>query len=217
MKRGRNKNLYLVLVIFILLVLAGFYLTLSEIDSLRNDLTNLELALELSNEGNDVIGPKGAPFGGEATSTKTNEDALSQKEEKLIIIPTAIIFETLSSPLLSPQTKITVTVESVSKAENGTVSINIKAFTNEATAYSALELRDLFELLDLDAGGITQKLVKVEGSFDSIPPKSAVSGSVMFKIEPAKNSIILQINYDGIIKYYELNFSNRTYKETVLG
>ncbi len=213
MKRGRNKSLYVVLVIFILLVLTGFYLTLSEIDSLRDDLTNLELALELSNEENNVIG--------EATSTGNSDTPEDKspliKEDKLILIPTAIIFETLSSPLLSPQTKITVTVESVSKAENGTVSINIKAFTNEATAYSALELRDLFELIDLDAGGITQKPFNVGGSFDSIPQKSSVSGNVMFKIEPTKNSIILQVSYNGTIKYYELNFSKRTYKETVLG
>ena len=209
MKRGKNKNLYVVLVIFILLVLVGFYLILSEINNLRNDVRNIEFALEISKKENDIIG--------EATSTETNEDALSQKEERALVIPTAIIFETLSSPLLSPQTKITVTIEGVSKSEDGTVRINIKAFTNEATAYSALEPRDLFELLDLDAGGVTQKPFNIEGSFNSIPPKSSVSGNIMFKIEPTKNSIILQISYNGTIKYYELNFSKRTYKETVLG
>lgn len=213
MKRGKNKNLYVVLIIFILLVLIGFYLTLSEINNLRNDFINLKLALELSNKESDVIG--------EATSTENLDTPegklLLTKEDELTLIPTAIIFETLSSPLLSPQTKITVTIKSVSKSEDGTVRVNIKAFTNEAATYSALEPRDLFKLIDLDAGGVTQKPFNIEGSFNSIPPKSAVSGNIMFKIEPAKNSIILQVSYNGTIKYYELNFSKRTYKETVLG
>ncbi len=192
----------------LVIVLIGFYFVISEVSDLRNDLKNLELTLEISKKEGGVIG--------EATSTETN-DALSPQGGRILVIPTAIIFDTISSPLLEPQTKITVTVESISKTENGTVSIDIRAFTSEAAAYSALQPQNFFELIDLEAGGKTIKPVKTEGAFSSIPPKSAISGRISFKIDPVKNSIILQINYEDTIKYYELNFTKKTYKETVLG
>ncbi len=194
-------------VVALVIVFVGFYFMASEVGKLRNDVRNLEFALELSKEGGEIIGPEEA--GGETVPTET--------EGKLSVIQTAIIFDTVSSPLLEPQTKITVTVESVSKAEDGEVSVNIRAFTSEAETYSALQPQNFFELIDLKADGKVMKPLETQGAFSSIPPKSAVAGKVLFKIDPAKNSIILQINYENAVKHYELNFVNKTYKEAVLG
>ncbi|MFH0712558.1 MAG: hypothetical protein V2A55_01775 [Candidatus Jorgensenbacteria bacterium] len=198
------------LVMAIIIVLAGFYAVFDKVSGLQNDLKNLELALEISKKG-------GKEVVGEATSTNTNGEPAGAPEQKISVIPTAIIFDTPSSPLLEPQTKITVTVESISKTEDGSVNINIRAFTSEASAYSALQPQNFFELIDLEANGKVIKPFESQGAFSSIPPKSAVSGKVLFKIDPGDNSIILQVNYENIIKYYELNFGNKTYKETVLG
>lgn len=199
-----------ILTIVVLVVfLFGFYFVLGEVGGLRNDVKNLELALELSKKSEEVIGPEKAPGGNEAASTEPGG--------KLSVIQTAIIFDTPSSPLLEPQTKITVTVESVSKNEDGEIGVNIRAFTSEAETYSALQPQNFFELIDLEADGKTMKPLETQGAFSSIPPKSAVAGKILFKIDPAKNSIILQLNYENTIKYYELNFANKTYKEAVLG
>ena len=191
----------------LIIVVVGFYFVISELADLRSDLRNLELTLEISNKDNGIIS--------EATSTESGN--LSSQEGKVSVIPTAIIFETLSSPLLEPQTKVTVTVESISLAEDGTVALSIRAFTSEATAYSALQPQNFFELIDLEAGGKTIKPAKTDGAFSSIPPKSAASGRVYFKINPSLNSVILQINYENSIKYYELDFGKKTYKETAIG
>lgn len=194
-------------VVGVIIILLGFYLVIDEVSNLRNDVRNLELALEISKKGDEVVG--------EATSTEADGEAPAEKRTS--VIPTAIIFDALSSPLLTPQTKVTVAVESVSKTEDGAVNVHIRAFTSEASAYSALVPQNFFELIDLEAGGKSIKPIETTGAFSSIPPKSAVSGRVTFKIEPAKNSIILQVNYDNTIKYYELDFGRKTYKETVLG
>lgn len=215
MAKSKKKTSYVVpvFIIFILFALGGFYVTLSAIGNLRNDLKNLELAFELSQRENTVVS-EAAPT---AEETEESQTSKTEPQEGLTVIPTAIIFEALSSPLLQPQTNVTITIESISKADDGLVSINLKAFTNEATSYSALQPQNLFELIDLSTGGASMKPVGTEGSFGSIPPKSAVSGSVLFKIDPSLSSIILQVNYNNTIKYYELNFKRRTYKETVLG
>ncbi|OGG38989.1 hypothetical protein A2116_01860 [Candidatus Jorgensenbacteria bacterium GWA1_49_17] len=195
--------------IVLIISLLGFYFVLGEVSKLRNDVKNLELALEISNKEGEVIG--------EATSSEPTGESPELSEKKASVIPTAIIFDTISSPLLEPQTKITVTVESISKTEDGSVNVNIRAFTSEAETYSALQPQNFFELIDLEADGKVMKPLESEGAFSSIPPKSAAAGKVIFKIEPGKNSIILQINYENTIKYYELNFTNKTYKEAVLG
>ena len=189
-----------------ILALAGVFFILNELGNIKNAVSNCELAIELSQRNTTVIS--------EASSTESKN---IQNSNKTILIPTAILFETISSPLLSPQTNITIAIEGVSKTEDGTIKIHLRAFTNDATSYSAIEPRNFFELIDLTAGGVTAKPLDSEGVFNSIPPKSAVSGNVVFKIDPTKNSIILQINHGESIKHYELDFERRSYKEPVLG
>ncbi len=195
-----------IFLIFALLVLAGFYFVLNKMNSLENDFKNLSASLQIGNEAAwDAI---------EATST--GETVKIGEIKGGVSIPTALIFEVNSSPILEPQTKITVTLENVRKSEDGLFTLELKVFTNEASAYSALEPRDLFEIVDLQ-GGQNQRAVKVEGNFGSIPPKSAASGRVTFKIEPTANKLILQINAAAGQKFYEVDFTKRTFKETSIG
>ncbi|MDI6821241.1 MAG: hypothetical protein QMD65_03690 [Patescibacteria group bacterium] len=208
-----NGLVYITIVIFALLVLSGFYLIFDKISAVKSDVKNLELKLELLSKEK-----KESPLIVQNEPTKNTENiptTPTNQNQTTTVIPTAIIFDASSSPILQPQTKITITIENISKTEDGTVKVNFKAFTNEATSYSALEPRDLFQLLNLE--GDNQKPFDVTGQFNSIPPKNAVAGSVIFKILPTQNSIILQTGFNENIRFYEFNFLRKTYKETVIG
>ncbi|MDI6733923.1 MAG: hypothetical protein QMD50_00310 [Patescibacteria group bacterium] len=211
-----NKNnglIYTTIVIFALLVLSGFYLIFDKISSIKSDVQNLELKLELISQNkkeSPIITQNEPTKNPEATSTTpTNQN------QTAIVMPTAIIFDASSSPVLQPVTKITITVDTLSKSDDGSIKVNFKAFTNEATSYSALEPRDLFQLINLN--GDNQKPIDLSGQFNSIPPKNAVSGSVIFKIPPTQDLIILQTGSGENLKFYEFNFLRKTYKETVIG
>ncbi len=203
-----DKAIYVIFVIFALFVLSGFYFIFDRISNLRDEIKNLELTIELLKK-DLAIAPTETP--------PTNEPPANvpPPANQEITIPTAIIFEASSSPLLSPQTKITIAVENVSKAQDGTISVNIKAFTAGADAYSALEPINLFELVNFS--GDNQKPLEVNGAFNSIPPKSTVSGNVIFKINSAQNNLILQIGETNSVKFFEFNFTRKTYKETAIG
>lgn len=211
----KTKDLAMILLLVVLG--GGFYLTLSNLSSLRDEVRNLEIALHLSREKgtpiNSIIseGQKNAVVIAPSTSTQV----VSNQQEQ-VIIPTAIIFNTKSSPLLQPQANIPMIIESVAKAGDGQVVINIKAFTSEAESYSAIEPRDLFEMIDLVE--VNQKALQVNGGFQSMPPKSVVTGSVLFKIKPEQKVMILQISTgDGGFRHYEFNFEKKSYKETEIG
>jgi len=211
-----NSGVYIIIVIFAFLVLAGFYFIFNKLSDVRTDLNNLQLAFQMfSKESKEPAAnpPSETPADNAANPPPPSQD----KNQGGITIPTAIIFDTLSSPTLQPQTKITVTVEDVTKTNDGTVTANIKVFSGEASSYSALDVRGLFTIINLELEGENQTPVEVTSQFNSIPPKSAVTGTVVFKIEAAKNIIILQVGSGDNVKFYEFNFSKKTYKETVIG
>lgn len=212
MKNG--TGVYLVIVLFALLVLSGFYLMLDKIGSLRTDLKNLELTFGLLEK--QFTETKNASLPEEkAPSDNPQPPAPEPPKSEDVSINTTILFIASSSPALQPQTKITVMVEKVSKSKDGTVKLNFRALTNEATAYSAFEPRYLFEIVNLT--GENLKPLDVTGKFDSIPPNTSSPGEITFKIEPSQNTLILQIGSSENIKFYEFNFSRKTYKETAVG
>src|SRR3989344_9174195 len=105
-----DKAIYVIFVIFALFVLSGFYFIFDKISNLRNDIKNLELSIELLKKDLAVAPPENPPLNEPPTNTPP------PPENQEIKIPTAIIFEASSSPLLSPQTKITITIENVTKS-----------------------------------------------------------------------------------------------------
>lgn len=194
-----NKFLFLV----ILVVLAGgFFVVLNQLADIRGEIQMIQPGGVLL-EGGELL----------STSTETQDGV---QDSSGLLIPTAIIFNTLSSPALQPQTNIAVIVEGVSKGEDGQVLVRFKAFTSEASSYSALTAQDIFEIVDLSSGA-NQRPTDVKGGFASIPPKSSVSGIAEFRVSATQRSIIFQVNAEGGAKFYQFDFEKKTYKETVLG
>jgi hypothetical protein len=207
----KNNGITISIVLMVFVLVGGFYFTLEKISKLRDDVKNFETNVEFKLNGESSS--QSYIVSGE-NSTSTEEESTQIKDN--ITIPTAILFEAQSSPLLSPQTKITIALEKVIKEkETGIIKVNIKAYTNKAESYSALDAGNLFEILN--PSGKNQKPLKVKGNFDSIPPKSFVTGEITFKVSPEQDSIILLIESEDGENYYKFDFNNRKYEETIMG
>ena len=212
-----DKTIYVIVFVFILLVLSGFYFMFDKVGNLKTDLKNAELSFQLLEEQfnesqKNISGPEATP---ENNPPPAPPAPPAPPDENDTAINAAILFTVTSSPSLQPQTKITVMIERAAKAKDGTIKISFKAFTNEANSYSAFEPRDLFEIINLT--GENFKPLEVNGKFDSIPPQSSVSGDAVFKIAPDQNTLILQTGSGDDLKFYEFNFLRKTYKETTIG
>jgi hypothetical protein len=182
-------------------------MVLNYISKLEDRIEEIEMNTKLNNNNNnDNLNVSNNEESEELTPVKENDDVIS----------TAIIFKTQSSPLLLPQTEITISVEKIVKEkETGIIKFYIKAFTNETDSYSALEPGNLFEIINPD--GKNHKALKVEGSFDSIPPQSSKDGAIIFKLNENQNNFVISIDSKDEKKYYEFNFETNEYKEAVLG
>jgi hypothetical protein len=216
MKLKETRILFAVL---ILVFFGGFYFILDQINGVRNDLRNLQLSMDLLSKNGPTqtvtasvpLNPAPAP-----TQNSLPPQVNPQTPQAVSLIPTSIIFETNSSPTLSPQTLITVEVESAAKYSDGTVVLKIKAFTNSAQSYSALDVKSLFQIVNLS--GDNNFPASVSSGFDSIPPQSSAEGTVTFKlVDPTSTDIILETGTPETAHFYEFNFSNNSYKETVIG
>lgn len=206
-----DRGPYIIIVVLALLTLGGFFMLLNKTAELQGDIKDLELQIRLA-EKTEVPVPAPTPAPNPASQpTSTTSSPVSAG----ISIPSAILFTVSSSPLLAPQAQLTATIESAQLSTDGTLTFSLKVFTDKAGSYSALDIKTLFELVELT--GDNQKSTSVSGAFTSMPPKSSVSGSVEFSIPPAKETVILQINTGGDMKFYEFNFRSKTYRETILG
>ncbi|MEK7465371.1 MAG: hypothetical protein AAB631_01180 [Patescibacteria group bacterium] len=209
-----DKGPYIVLLVFAMLALTGFFFMFDKIGNLQSEVKNLELALQLAEQKNTASAQPSMP----TLPAPTNPPApapTSTPTQSTVEIPTAIIFTASSSPLLAPQTSLSVTVESAARAEDGTLTLSIKVFTSQASSYSALDTKSFFELVDLN--GDNQSPVAITGAFSSMPPKSAITGTVQFQMLPAKKTGIIQMRTGDDMKFYEFDFEKRTYRETVIG
>jgi len=206
-----NGSKYTIMfIIFTLLFVGGFLFILNKIGMLSTDIQNLKLQLDISKS---QVVPEPAststPVGESATSTSQNNEGVSVK------IPTAILFETDSSPVLSPQTTLSITVQDALRNIDGTFTVDIKVFTSNASGYSAINPKDIFQVISFEGGNIEAE--EVHGQFDSMPPKSATIGSLVFKTDPQNTNIILQVGKASQATFYEFNFAKKTYRETTVG
>jgi len=209
-----NIIIKFVLIVLIIGVIGGFSLIFDKISNLTQETEDLKMNMRIISEDAQFT-QLTIPLDKEGEATSTEEEATPIKKDD-IVIPTAILFKTRSSPLLSPQTDINVAIQRlVKEKETGIVRIYLRIYTNEAESYSALEPGNLFEIVD--PGGQNQKPLNVKGRFDSIPPQSSVTGEIIFKILPDKESVIIQIESKDGANYYEFNFKNKSYKKAVLG
>ncbi len=213
----KNEGLiYFVIVIFAFLVLGGFYFVFDKLSGLSAAVKNVELNYQLASKGNASAIP--APS---ATSTTDNgqNNPVNQIPEAPgtsdIVVKTGIIFSVSSSPALKPQSPITITIDNVTKKSDGTILVTLKAFTSQAGSYSAVDPASFLKYVSLDSEN--QSPTNVSPVFNSMPPKSVVTGSVIFRVDPGKSAIILQTGQGDNPNFYEINFGTGTYKETTIG
>lgn len=197
------KELIPPLTLFFVIVCLG--LILSGLSEVRQEINNLSLNLQIQEKPLEDVG-------NEISDDETTDETVPSDTTR---IPTAIIFSTKSSPLLSPQSDLTITIKDVTKSKDGTVTANLKVFTEKASAYSRFDAVNTFELVNMT--GSNQSPLESGKTLDSVPPKSAAEGGVVFKVGPEQNEIILQIKTLDDIIFYKFKFNERTYEEVVLG
>ncbi len=217
-----NKTVLPILVVFILITIVGFYVAFDKIASLTTSLSNLELTQELKNKSGDTSSISQGlnvlsanPIGVQQSATSTNTASQQSQSDLVAKISTAIIFDTNSSSALLPQASTTITIDNVSKMKDGTIRVEIKAFTNNASSYTAIDPNGLFLILDTDGNG--EPASQINGEFKSMPPKSSVSGQIIFKPSSDRNSYIIQMGIGDDTKFYEFDFVKKSYKETIIG
>ncbi len=209
MKHNDNAPIYIFLAILTLAVLAGFYVVFRQLNAIQQVVLNAP-----SLTGQNAVAAPSSTAAGTSTapsSTTTTPPAASGT----VSIPTSIIFSTLSSPALQPQANITVTIESVTVASDGTVTVNLKAFTDQATSYSSLGLSSILQVVNLSSGN--ESPVSTTGNWSSMPPGGSTTGTAVFKIDPSVTSFILQVGPAATANYYQFNLATQSYKETALG
>lgn len=213
----KNEGLiYLVIIVLAFLVLGGFYFVFDKIGGLATEVKNNELNLELLSKN------AGSPAPDQTTPTSTQSDngqnqnnPGSTSAESDIVVPTGIIFTVNSSPNLQPQTSVTMTIDNIMKKQDGTIIVTLKAFTNQAASYSAVDPASFIQYVSLDSEN--QSPINPSPVFGSMPPKSVVTGTVTFRVDPNKTIIILQTGQGDNPNFYEINFTTGTYKETTIG
>ncbi|MDO8469515.1 MAG: hypothetical protein Q7S84_00655 [bacterium] len=207
---NQNNTPVFVTIIVVVLVFAGaLFFAFDRIATLSGNVKSIE---------GRITALAVPPTGGQALPTSTPPTPppppASEPTSTSITIPAAIIFQTSSSEALPPQSRLTVTVESAKREVDGRVTLGLKVFSGEATGYAALDPRTLFELLNLEGDNV--KANDMTGSFSTIPAKGAVSGTLTFQTDPARRTIILQVNLPEA-KFYEFDFDRKTYKQAEVG
>jgi len=212
----RNEGLiYFVIIILAFLVLGGFYFVFDKLSSLNTEVKNVELNYQLASKGST---PAPAPSatstaGSQGTSPANQNPPVAGTSD--IVVPTGIIFTVSSTPALQPQSSVTITMDNVTKKSDGTIIVTLKAFTSQAGSYSAINPATFIQYVSLDSSN--QAPANISSVFGSMPPKSVVTGTVSFQIDPSKSVIILQVGQGDNPNFYEINFGTGTYKETVIG
>lgn len=219
MKDMKNEGLiYFVIVILAFLVLGGFYFVFDKLSILstevKNNELNLQLLLKNSNTPSSAPNPT-TPAITTQPNTQNQNTPNNTRTANDITVPTGIIFSINSSPALQPQTSVTITLESVTKKSDGTILVSLKAFTSQAASYSAIDPSNFIQYVSLDSPN--QVPGNISPVFGSMPPKSVVTGTLTFQLDPAKSIIILQVGQGDNPSFYEINFGTGTYKETTIG
>lgn len=207
-----------------LIILVVLIILVWQMDQKINLLSNQVSVLNLSNGNESTAVNDGEKITSTPAATPPKENPVPKNElaspagGSAVEIPASIIFPAVSSPLLLPQSNLTITIEKFVKSPaDDTITLNLKIFTNETFSYSALEISGLFALVDLEKGEM-QKPARATGSFNSLPPQSATPGQIIFNLdETSKNIFILKIGADENAKFYELDFNKRMYRETSVG
>ncbi len=211
----KNVGIYVIASIVVILIGTGFFFVFDSIGTLRTDVRNLEMALELANKERQatIVIPTQKEETQGITTTTTPEQI--PDATVLTAVPTAILMDMQPDGTSPSQANLSVSVESINKNSDGTISLNFKVYTNKATGNSSLDPSKIFGIISMDSDNIQP--FRINGQFSAMPPKSVVSGSVLFRVSQGQSTIIFQIGSGENAKFYEVDFFKKTYKETVIG
>ncbi|MEK7626646.1 MAG: hypothetical protein AAB399_00565 [Patescibacteria group bacterium] len=211
-----DKTIYFFVLVFAFLVLGGFYLIFDKISGLETEVKNVELNYQLASKNSTAETPTiSVTSTPETAGNPPVQNPSAESASTDITIPTGIIFTASSSPTLQPQTPVTITIESVIKKSDGSIVVQMKTFTSQATSYSAIDPKTFIQYVSLDSEN--QDPANASPIFASMPPKSVNTGTVIFYANPDKTVIILQMGRGDNPTFYEFNFTKKTYRETVVG
>ncbi len=203
----RNATaIYVFLIVLTIIVLGGFYLIFNQLNSIQQVVLNSPGSGQNQSQTIATSTP---------ISTPSNQTPTSSAPTGGVSIPANILFTIESSPALQPQTNVTVTVNSVTESPDGTITVNLKAFTSQASSYSSLNPADFLQIVDLS--GNNETVLSTTGNWNSMPPQGGTTGTATFKVDPGATSIILQVGAPSTANYYKFDFSTQSYQQTVLG
>lgn len=194
----------------IIALAAGVYFITGEINELATSMKNLEMQMALITKEKTETP---TPSEGEEVNEE-NEETENPSGEPVNKIPTSIIFSVKSSSALMPRTDLLVAINEVRKLEDGRIALEIRIYSWQANSYSALDT-SIFELVSLTGGN--QKPISVTGQFNSIPPKSSITGNIFFRPLENESKIIIQIRADDDLFFYEFDLERGSYEETSIG
>ena len=205
-----NNNFVGILALIIaILVGIGTFLIYDRTNELKTEIEILKISSNPKEQNSET--PKE-----DSTSTSTTKDEnTSILDSSITKISTALLLEVPSDPSLRPTTSLSLTIPEISRNADGTMTLQLKIFTDKATGYTAFNPKDTFSIIDLTGDDL--QVDQTTGQFGSMPARSSTSGTVIFHTDPNKSSLILKIKMGEDMKFYELDFKNRTYKETIIG
>ncbi len=194
------------MIILTIIVIVGFYVLFNQLSALQQVVLNSSPAATST------------PVSGSAptsTATSTGPTPTQPPQTGGVSVPANILFTVQSSPVLQPQTNVTITIQSVTEAPDGTVTVSMKAYTPNASSYSAVNPADFLQIVDLS--GNNETVVSTTGNWNSLPPQGGMTGTAVFKVDPSATSVIIQVGAPSSANYYKFDFTTQSYQQTVLG
>lgn len=140
------------------------------------------------------------------TKTITSSTGTSTVQT-LATIPSSIILENAEPG----NGNVVLTIESVAKAEDGTIVVAFKVLTYEATRVATVDPIQLIRMTTAQGEETLARIVQ-GGDFRSIPRNSEISGNLIFFPNTNRSSIILQIGKEERVHFYEFDFLRKLYR-----
>ncbi len=215
MNKNRSLgNLYLVLGVMVVLMIAGFYILFQKIGALESpDSQDVTDIVGVNTSTNTNLSSSSSSASASSTLAETTTATSSQSSP--VSINSSILFNATSSPDLQPQAKLTVLVSKVTKTPDGTIAVTVKVFTDSATSYSAVDLSNLVQIFN--PSGSNETSTSITGAFKAMPPQSSVDGMVNFSLDPSTTSFILQVGPSDNAAFYQFDFTSGSYKPVTVG
>jgi hypothetical protein len=223
----RDQKIYILMAFIVISGLIGFIIVFNQLNFLGGKISFLSsevMSLNSISQGG-VQSPQNSSsssgFSSSSSSSQASQggsavssSSVSGETPPVISgIPASIVFYVTSTLNSQSPDQIMITIDNVSKV-GSQLTVNFKAY-NQNQENGAITPSSLIELFN--PTGENSVAESTNGNFSLISPQSSVSGLLMFLINPSQNSAILQVGSPDNPVFYEFNFLNNSYQETVVG